>query len=123
MKYCRFAKSILYVIFFSSLVATGVRAHEGHSEAPGESDEAPVSGPIAIGAEAKENLGLTTVPVEVRTLENILTVIGQTVAIPNRIAAVSSRISGRVTELMVTEGEPVEKGQILVDFVPLQEES
>ena len=115
MKYCRFAKSILYVIFYSSLIATGVRAHEGHSEAPGESDEAPVSGPIAISAEAKENLGLTTVPVEVRTLENILTVIGQTVAIPNRIAAVSSRISGRVTELMVTEGESVEKGQILVE--------
>ena len=115
MKKYRFAQAILYVIFFSSLTATALRGHEGHDKAPGESDEAPVSGPIAISAEAKQNLGLTTVLVEVRTLENILTVIGQTVAIPNRIAAVSSRISGRVTELRVTEGEPVVKDQILVE--------
>ena len=115
MKKCRFAKAIFCVIVLSSLDATALRGHAGHDDAPGESSDAPVSGPIAISAEAKENLGLTTAPVEVRTLENILTVIGQTVAIPNRIAAVSSRISGRVTELTVTEGEPVKKDQILIE--------
>ena len=42
-------------------------------------------------------------------------VIGQIEAIPSRSSAVTSRISGRVLDIKVTEGERVKKGQTLVE--------
>ncbi len=50
-----------------------------------------------------------------RTLEHVFMVIGNIRAIPRRSAAVSSRIAGRVTDLRVVEGEPVKKGQVLLE--------
>ncbi len=89
--------------------------HEGHNKAPGQGGEAPVSGPIAITAEAKKNLALVVEEAQLRRLEKTFMVFGKIGAIPNRTAAVSSRIPGRVTDLKVAENEPVTKGQVLVE--------
>ena len=90
-------------------------AHAGHDKAPGEEGEAAVSGPIAISAEAKTNLKLTVEDAELRTLEKTFMVIGQIEAIPNRSAAVTSRIAGRVLSIKATEGERVIKGQPIIE--------
>lgn len=90
-------------------------AHEGHDHAPGEESATPSFGPIEITKEAKQNLGLTIEEAEVRSLEHVLTVIGQIEPIPSRSAAITSRISGRVLTLKVVEGESVKKGQSLIE--------
>ncbi len=110
--------AIFSVSFMTSVVlgtAVLAFAHEGHDKAPGEDSEGSPNGPIAITAEAKTNLGLVVEEAQIRTLDKTLMVIGQIEAIPNRSAAVSSRISGRVLEVKVSDGEPVKKGQLLVD--------
>lgn len=95
--------------------APAALAHEGHNKAPGQGGEAPLSGPIAITAEAKRNLALVVEEAQLRRLEKTFMVIGKIEAIPNRTAAVSSRIAGRVTDLKVAANESVKKGQVLVE--------
>ncbi|ODU25129.1 MAG: hypothetical protein ABS95_00875 [Verrucomicrobia bacterium SCN 57-15] len=89
--------------------------HAGHGKAPGEDGETSAFGPIAITAEAKKNLAIKVEEADVRTIEKTFMAIGQIEPIPNRSAAVSSRISGRVAELKVNPGETVRKGQVLVE--------
>lgn len=94
--------------------------HEGHNKAPGESGEAPTSGPIAITAEAKKNLALVVEEAQLRTLDKTVLVFGQIEIIPNHSAAVSSRIAGRVIDVKVSDGESVKKGQVVVEVESLQ---
>ena len=107
---------------FASLVAAAflsigpsLFAHAGHDNAPGDDGPTAVGGPISITAEAKTNLKLTVEEAELRTLEKTFMVIGQIEAIPNKSAAVTSRISGRVLDIKATEGQLVKKGQPLVE--------
>jgi cobalt-zinc-cadmium efflux system membrane fusion protein len=94
--------------------------HAGHDKAPGESGEAPTSGPIAITAEARKNLALVVEEAQLRTLEKTILVFGQIETIPDHAAAVSSRITGRVTSVKVSDGESVKKGQVVVEVESLQ---
>lgn len=89
--------------------------HAGHGKAPGEDAETSAFGLIAISAEAKKNLAIQVEEADLRTIEKTFMAIGQIEPIPNRSAAVSSRISGRVTELKINPGETVKKGQVLVE--------
>ena len=106
-----------FLCFILLAIAIPFRAlpHEGHNKAPGQGGEAPVSGPIAITAEAKKNLALVVEEAQLRRLEKTFMVFGKIEAIPNRTAAVSSRIPGRVTDLKIAENETVKKGQVLVE--------
>lgn len=97
------------------LFATQAFAHEGHDKAPGEAGDSGATGPVLITAEAKKNLALEVAEAQVRTLDKTVTLIGQIEGIPNRSAAITSRISGRVVGLLVTEGQQVKKGQALVE--------
>lgn len=101
-------------------LAPPVFGHAGHNKAPGEGGEVPTSGPIAITAEAKKNLALVVEEALLRTLDKTVLVFGQIEVIPNRSAAVSSRIAGRVADVKVTDGESVKKGQVVVEVESLQ---
>lgn len=94
--------------------------HAGHDKAPGDDASGPITGPIAITAEARKNLGVVVEDAEVRTVEKTLFTLGQIEAIPSRSAAVSSRVAGRVTSLHASDGERVKKGQPLVEVETLQ---
>ncbi len=107
-------KSVFLELFSLAFVPFSF-AHEGHMKAPGEEGATQSKGPIAISAVAKANLGLKVEDADLRTLEKTLLVIGRIEGIPKRMAAISSRIPGKVTELKVTEGELVEKGQAVVE--------
>jgi multidrug efflux pump subunit AcrA (membrane-fusion protein) len=97
------------------LLTTSAIAHDGHDHSLGEDDEASVDGPIVITEVARQNLGLKTVEAEVRTIETVLSAIGYVVPIRNRSAAITSRVAGRIYSLKIQEGEPVRKGQTLVE--------
>src|SRR5688500_17681991 len=84
-------------------------AHEGHAHAPGEEDVI-TTGPITITAEAKTNLALKVEEAQLRTLEKTFMVLGEIEALPNRSAAVTSRIPGRVVDIKAVEGQLVKKG-------------
>lgn len=103
-KFLGLALTAMFVV-----VAPDLFAHAGHDKAPGEEGESATTGPIAITAEAKTNLGLKAEDAELRTLEKTFMVIGEIEAIPSRSAAVSSRISGRVINIKANEGELVKK--------------
>ncbi len=102
-------------IFVCLMLPRVSTAHEGHDDAPGEEGHGTTHGPVEITAEAKKNLRLVVEEAQVRSLDKTLTVIGQIEAIPNRSAAVSSRISGRVVEVKVSDGTFVKKGEPLVE--------
>jgi multidrug efflux pump subunit AcrA (membrane-fusion protein) len=95
------------------LAAPAAYPHAGHDKAPGEEDT-QTTGPVYISHEAGINLGIATETADLRSIETTLMVIGNIEAIPGMSATVSSRISGRVAELMVLENEAVRKGQPLV---------
>jgi cobalt-zinc-cadmium efflux system membrane fusion protein len=95
-------------------------SHAGHDKAPGDDASGPVTGPIAISAEARKNLGLVTADADLRRVEKTLLVLGELQSIPSHNAAVSSRVAGRVAAILATDGEMVKKGDPIVEIETLQ---
>lgn len=60
-----------------------------------------------------KNLRIETEEAEETDFEEIVFALGHIDAIPNKIAAVSSRISGRITELKVSAGDEVREGDVV----------
>lgn len=118
MKPSRFKFPLTFALFLA--VSTLAYPHAGHDKAPGDDGAGPTTGPIAISAEAKKNLALQVEEVELRTLDKTLMALGQIEAIPSRTAAVTSRIAGRVSAIDVSLGDPVKKGQAVVEVESLQ---
>ncbi|MBX7144513.1 MAG: efflux RND transporter periplasmic adaptor subunit [Oligoflexia bacterium] len=104
-----------FVVSVLLVTSQAAWAHEGHDHAPGTSEQAPVSGPIVITQQSRTNLGLQVVTAQVRSMDKAIRLIGQIEPIPARLSAVTSRISGRVTALYVSEGDGVKKGQPLIE--------
>lgn len=69
---------------------------------------------VALNELQIRNLGLQTEPANESRFEVALFALGRIEAIPNKQAAVSSRIPGRVVSLSVNPGENVEAGQELL---------
>jgi len=61
-----------------------------------------------------KNLQIETVETEETDFEEIVFALGRIEAIPGKIAAVSSRVAGRVMELKATTGDAVQAGQDVV---------
>lgn len=96
--------------------AVRLAAHEGHNKAPGEAGAGPLTGPVTLTPTAEKNLGLKVEAAELRTLEKTVAVLGSVELDPSRVAAVASRISGRITRLAVKEGDRVAKGDFLLEI-------
>jgi multidrug efflux pump subunit AcrA (membrane-fusion protein) len=58
-----------------------------------------------------KNLRIETVDTEEKDFEEIVFALGRIEAIPNKVAAVSSRVPGRIMELRVIPGDQVQAGQ------------
>ena len=115
----RLRAGTLAVLLSLATVAT-LQAHAGHDDAPGGDQAGAAGGPISISAQARANLGLQSVEAEIRTLDKTFLSLGQIDAIPNRQAAVSSRIAGRVTALPFEPGQSVKRGQVVVEIESFQ---
>ena len=104
----------LTVFAFFLQPTSRVLAHAGHDKAPGDDNNGPLTGPVSLTPEAEKNLGLKVETADLRRLEKTLAVIGRVELDPARVAAVASRISGRITRLAVKEGDTVKAGDFLL---------
>jgi len=75
---------------------------------------AEASNTIVLDETGVKNLRIETVVVEESNFEESVFALGQIETIPNKAAAVSSRISGRIVELAVSPGDKVTADQIVV---------
>jgi membrane fusion protein, heavy metal efflux system len=62
-----------------------------------------------------QNLGLETAEVELRPMEKTFPALGSVDPEPGKIAAIASRVAGRVTKLAVHDGQRVKAGDVLVE--------
>jgi len=85
---------------------------------PGSRGQGPAPGSegIQLTGEEQERLGLETVPVEERVIQDVITTSGMITAIPDQVASVSSRVEGRVTRVLGNVGEIVRAGQVLAEL-------
>lgn len=71
---------------------------------------------VVLDAISVKNLGIETVLVTPTTFEDSLFALGRLAIIPSKRGIVSSRIPGRITELLVHEGDLVSKGQRVAEI-------
>lgn len=104
--------------FFISLgacVLAQEHAHP-HDEAPGLHDATGQSGPVRLTKMMVENLGLETAEVELRPMEKTFPALGSVEPKPGKVAAIASRVAGRVTKLHVHDGQHVKAEEVLVEI-------
>lgn len=73
-----------------------------------------VAGRVILDPASVKNLGIQTAPALKKTFEETLFALGRIEVIPSRRAVVSSRISGRIAELKVFEGDSVKEGEVVL---------
>jgi multidrug efflux pump subunit AcrA (membrane-fusion protein) len=79
--------------------------------APAAEDSKRASNTIVLDETGVKNLRIETVEAEEADFEEAVFTLGRIETIPTRIAAVSSRIAGRIVELKVSPGDTVTKDQ------------
>jgi len=75
-----------------------------------KSDPQRAANTVVLNETGVKNLGIETVETEEADFEEIAFALGRIEAIPNKVAAVSSRISGRIMELKAIPGDQVQAG-------------
>lgn len=81
-----------------------------HAEATPNSEEG-----LMLSDEAKRNIGLATEPVQVRTIQKVITINGIVKPQPDRVARVSPRIEGLIEKTYVAPFDWVAAGQRLAE--------
>lgn len=102
------------VLFAPELWAQSDHGHP-HPDDPGTSAPAAQSGPVRLTQAMARNLDLETVEVELRPLEKVFPALGVVEPEPGKVAAVTSRVAGRVTQLFVHDGLRVKAGEKLLE--------
>lgn len=103
---------------FLFLFAAGAWAQEHkhpHDDAPGTQAATTQTGPVRLTQMMVQNLGLETAEVELKPMEKTFPALGSVDPEPGKIAAVASRVAGRVTKLNVHDGQQVKAGEVLVE--------
>ena len=99
------------------LTAAIVSAHEGHKPLPTQGMEVDAeTGKMVLTKSARETLDVQTAEVGPQSVSPSLLAYGTLVSPWNRHAMVSSPLSGRIVELLVTPGESVKAGQVLAEL-------
>ena len=73
-------------------------------------------GPVALSQETKQELGIMTEEVDLRTIEEKTTAYGVVEAKPDAIFWASTRISGRAVAVNFNAGDTVRKGDVLAEI-------
>jgi multidrug efflux pump subunit AcrA (membrane-fusion protein) len=101
------------------LIAVCVSAQEHkHPHGDGPDTQAATgaqSGPVRLTQMMVQNLGLETAEVELRPMEKTFPALGSVDPEPGKIAAIASRVAGRVTKLTVHDGQRVTAGEVLLE--------
>ena len=92
-------------------------AHEGHKPLPTRGMEVNAeTGKMVLTKSARTTLDVQTAEVGPQKVSQALLAYGTLVSPWNRHAMVSSPLSGRIVELLVTPGESVKAGQLLAEL-------
>ena len=94
-------------------VAGLILAHEGHDTEVSEYD---LDAPRTVSPETAKHMELKTAEVEFRKIEDVVELSGIVKSRPDRRRAVASRVSGLVTAIKKQVGDPVKKGELLVQM-------
>ncbi len=86
-----------------------------HDDAPGATTATAQTGPVRLTKMMVDNLGLETVEVELKPMEKTFPALGSVDPEPGKIAAIASRVAGRVTKLTVHDGQRVKAGEVLLE--------
>lgn len=97
----------------ASIISLVLTLSAGHA-AEEAIDPVRAANTIILDEAGARNLGIETVEVAEAPFEETAFALGRIEEIPDHHAVVSSRIAGRVTELLVQEGDIVEAGQTIV---------
>lgn len=87
-----------------------------HDDAPGAQTATTQSGTVHITDTMAANLGLQTAEVELKPMEKSFPALGMVEPVPGRVAAITSRVAGRVTQLNVHDGQPVKAGDVVLEI-------
>lgn len=94
----------------------GAQEHQHpHDDAPAAAVAAP-AGPVRLTQVMARNLGLETVEAELKPMERTFTALGAVEPEPGKVAAIASRVPGRVTQLRVHDGQRVRPGELLLEI-------
>lgn len=106
---------------FLGLVGTGlaaitvaVYAHEGHGGK--EVGAFDLDAPRQISPETAAHIGLKTAEVDFGAVEDVLALSGIVRAAPDRHWTVSTRTAGKILSVRVQVGDPVKKGDLLIEI-------
>ncbi len=91
-------------------------AHEGEQHGEPPPKVGAIGGPVTLSEEGRSNLGLETVVVASRTILSGPTAFGAVEALPGRHQAVASRVAGRVTRVFKFAGDPVSRGDAVLEI-------
>jgi membrane fusion protein, heavy metal efflux system len=89
-------------------------SHEGHDHGDGPPEQTAQSGPIHLSAEAKHNLDIKTAGAAIQAIERTLKASGTIQAIPGSRENISSKISGRISDISVSLGQFKRKGETIM---------
>jgi membrane fusion protein, heavy metal efflux system len=101
-------QALLVTLFLALIPSQKLFAHGGNIEI-GEGG----GGPVKLTKVQQESIGLRTAKADFSTIDSILLLNGSVQIDPDRHAHVTTRISGRISQLSAHVGDRVEKGQTL----------
>lgn len=103
-------------LFLSVLTVAWAKEHKHpHDDAPAAATATAATGPVRLTQTMVQNLGLETAEVELKPMEKSFSALGSVDPEPGKVAAIASRIAGRVTKLGVRDGQRVKAGEPLVE--------
>ncbi len=104
------------VLFLCGAACLSAQEHKHpHDDAPGTQAATAQSGPVRLTKMMVDNLGLETAEVELKPMEKTFPALGSIDPEPGKVAAIASRVAGRVTKLTVHDGQRVKAGELLLE--------
>jgi multidrug efflux pump subunit AcrA (membrane-fusion protein) len=101
-----------------AIATAGASAHEGHDHGPKIGDTA-ATGPVTLSPQARQNLGIQVVEIEIGSLQKTVSLLARVQPIPEKTARLSARIDGQVGAIHVRLGQSVRQSEPLLTLVPL----
>jgi membrane fusion protein, heavy metal efflux system len=109
-------KRLFIPLFLSAAVCARAQEHKHpHDDAPGTQASTAQTGPVRLTKMMVDNLGLETAEAELKPMEKTFPALASVDPEPGKVAAIASRVAGRVTKLTVHDGQRVKAGEVLLE--------
>jgi len=103
------------LLLILSGVAAAQESKHSHEAAHGAPSRRDQPGRVRLTSVMVRNLELETVEVQLKSMEKTFSALGSIDPEPGKIAAIASRVAGRVTRLTVHDGQRVKAGEVLLE--------